>query len=73
MFFPLLTALVMLGIGIGALRLNPKRSINQALAAVCFLSVLIFAAQLVASFKARGILSITSPILCHGFGLNLLS
>lgn len=51
MFFPLLTAIVMLGIGIGALRLNPRRSINQALAAVCFLSVLIFAAQLIAKFE----------------------
>lgn len=51
MFFPLLTALVMLGIGIGALRLNAKRPINWALAIVCFLGVLIFAAQLVAKIE----------------------
>jgi hypothetical protein len=51
MFFPLLTAFVMLGVGIGALRLNARRPINQALATVCFLSVLIFAAQLVAKHQ----------------------
>jgi hypothetical protein len=51
MFYPLLTALVMLGVGIGALRLNPKRPINRALATVCFLSVLIFTAQLVAKHQ----------------------
>jgi signal transduction histidine kinase len=50
-FFPLLTAVVMLGFGIGALRLNPRRPINQALAIICFLSVLIFAVQLVAKFE----------------------
>ncbi len=38
----------MLGFGIGALRLNPRRPISQALATICFLSVLIFAAQLMA-------------------------
>ncbi len=53
-FFPLFTALAMLGFGVSALRLNPKRPINQALATVCFLSVLIFAAQLVA--KRLGVL-----------------
>lgn len=51
MFFPLLTAFVMLGVGIGALRLNARRPINQALATVCFLSVLIFSAQLVAKHQ----------------------
>lgn len=51
MFYPLLTAIVMLGVGIGALRLNPRRPINQALATVCFLSVLIFSAQLVAKHQ----------------------
>lgn len=48
MFFPLVTALVMLGFGIGVLWLNARRPTNQALAAICFISVLIFAAQLVA-------------------------
>ena len=48
MFFPFVTALVMLGFGIGVLWLNAKRPTNQALAAICFLSVLVFAAQLVA-------------------------
>ncbi len=48
MFFPLLTALVMLGFGVGVLWLNARRPTNQALAVICFLSVLVFAAQLVA-------------------------
>jgi signal transduction histidine kinase len=51
MFYPLLTAIVMLGVGIGALRLNFRRPINQAVATVCFLSVLIFSAQLVAKHQ----------------------
>lgn len=51
MFYPLLTAIVMLGVGIGALRLNFRRPINQAVATVCFLSVLIFTAQLVAKHQ----------------------
>lgn len=41
----------MLGVGIGALRLNFRRPINRAVATVCFLSVLIFAAQLVAKHQ----------------------
>lgn len=48
MFFPFVTALVMLGFGIGVLWLNARRPTNQALAAICFLSVTVFAAQLVA-------------------------
>lgn len=48
MFFPLVTALAMLGFGIGALRLNRQRPLNQALAAICFLSVLVFTAQIIA-------------------------
>ena len=38
-------------VGIGALRLNPHRPINRALATICFLSVLIFSAQLVAKHQ----------------------
>src|SRR5687768_3148727 len=60
MFYPLLTAIVMLGVGIGALRLNFRRPINQALATVCFLSVLIFSAQLVA--KHQGVLYLIDHI-----------
>jgi signal transduction histidine kinase len=41
----------MLGVGIGALRLNFRRPINQAVATVCFLSVLIFSAQLIAKHQ----------------------
>lgn len=51
MFYPLLTAIVMLAVGIGALRLNLRRPINQAVATVCFLSVLIFSAQLIAKHQ----------------------
>ncbi|HVS50852.1 MAG TPA: ATP-binding protein [Opitutaceae bacterium] len=50
MFLPFVTAVLMLGIGIGVLCLNAKRPTNQALAAICFLGVLFFAAQLAAKY-----------------------
>ncbi len=48
MFFPAVTAFVMLGFGLAVLWLNVRRPTNQALAAICFLSVLVFGAQLTA-------------------------
>lgn len=50
-FFPALTALFLLGVGIAAFGLNPKRAINQVLAAICFAGVLFFAAQLTAKYE----------------------
>src|SRR5215207_8303493 len=50
-FFPTLTALFLLGVGIAAFLVNPKRAINQVLAAVCFAGVLFFAAQLTAKYE----------------------
>lgn len=43
----------MLGFGIGALRLNPRRPLNQALATICFFSVLVFTAQLIAKYHGN--------------------
>ena len=50
-FFPALTAMFLLGVGIAAFWVNPKRAINQVLAAICFAGVLFFAAQLTAKYE----------------------
>lgn len=51
LFFPFVFALVMFAFGISALRLNPRRPANQILAAVCFISALMFLAQLAARYQ----------------------
>ena len=48
LFVPLATAVAMLAFGLAALRLNPRRPTNRVLAAVCFVSVVLFVAQVVA-------------------------
>lgn len=49
-FYPIITCLLMLGFGICALVLNPRRSTNKALAAICFFGVAFFATQLTAKY-----------------------
>jgi len=50
-FFPLTIALLMTAFGVAALRLNPRRPTNQVLAAVCFVSALMFIFQLIARYQ----------------------
>lgn len=57
LFFPTLTALFLLGVGIATFSLNPRRAINRVLATVCFAGVLFFAAQLTAKFEGAKFLA----------------
>lgn len=50
-FFPLITAIVTLCVGVATIVLNPRRPINRVLAAVCFAGVMFFAAQLTAKWE----------------------